>query len=208
HQKMVYSVARGMLGDAHLAEDLAQDAFLHAYRALSSYRAQGKFPAWLRMIVTRLCLNYRRDTRREVAWDDLSGHPAELTDGPDSRVVEWERRGAVQRAIDSLPEDYRDVIVLRFMDDLTYEEIARHLGAPESLHARVMRRIPAPAAGASVRSRVRWPQGWPSIALVPIGAVAAWLFWAAHPALKAPLPPRNPATAPAVAAFTAPLRAG
>ena len=132
HQKMVYSVARGMLGDAHLAEDLAQEAFLHAYRALSSYRAQGKFPAWLRMIVTRLCLNYRRDTRREVAWDDLSGHPAELTDGPDSQVVEWERRGAVQRAIDSLPEDYRDVIVLRFMEDLTYDEIARHLGVPVS----------------------------------------------------------------------------
>ena len=129
---MVYSVARGMLGDAHLAEDLAQEAFLHAYRALSRYRAQGKFPAWLRMIVTRLCLNYRRDTRREVAWDDLSGHPAELTDGPDSRVVEWERRGAVQRAIDSLPEDYRDVIVLRFMEDLTYDEIARHLGVPVS----------------------------------------------------------------------------
>jgi RNA polymerase sigma-70 factor (ECF subfamily) len=132
HQKMVYSVARGMLGDAHLAEDLAQDAFLHAYRGLSSYRAQGKFPAWLRMIVTRLCLNYRRDTRREVAWDDLSGHPAELADGPESRLTEWERRGAVQRALDGLPADYRDVVVLRFMEDLTYDEIARHLGVPVS----------------------------------------------------------------------------
>src|SRR5712692_6537545 len=132
HQKMVYSVARAMLGDAHAAEDMAQEAFLHAYRALSSYRAQGKFPAWLRMIVTRLCLNYRRDTRREVAWDDLSGHPAELTEGPDSRLAEGERRGAVQRAIDALPADYRDVIVLRFMEDLTYEEIARHPGVPVS----------------------------------------------------------------------------
>ena len=47
-------------------------------------------------------------------------------------MVEWERRGAVQRAIDSLPEDYRDVIVLRFMEDLTYDEIARHLGVPVS----------------------------------------------------------------------------
>ena len=93
HQKMVYSVARAMLGDAHAAEDMAQEAFLHAYGALSSYQAQGRFPAWLRRIVTRLCLNYRRDTRREVAWDDLAGHPAEVTDGPDSRLGEWERRG-------------------------------------------------------------------------------------------------------------------
>jgi RNA polymerase sigma-70 factor (ECF subfamily) len=132
HQKMVYSVARGMLGDAHLAEDLAQDAFVHAYRALATYRAEGKFSAWLRMIVTRLCLNHRRDTRREVAWDDLSGHPAELTEGPEGRVAEWERRGAVERAIDTLPDDYRDVVVLRFMDDLSYDEIARHLGVPVS----------------------------------------------------------------------------
>jgi RNA polymerase sigma-70 factor (ECF subfamily) len=132
HQKMVYSVARAMLGDAHLAEDLAQDTFLHAYRALSSYQAQGKFPAWLRVIVTRLCLNSRRDRRWEVAWNDLSGHPAELTDGPDSRLGEWERRGAVRGAIDSLPPDYRDVIVLRFMEELTYDEIARHLGVPVS----------------------------------------------------------------------------
>src|SRR5439155_9334448 len=52
HQRMVYSVARAMLGDAHAAEDMAQEAFLHAYGALSSYQAQGRFPAWLRRIVT------------------------------------------------------------------------------------------------------------------------------------------------------------
>ena len=74
------------------------------------------------------------------------------------------------------------------------------LDAPESLHTRVMRRIPAPAAQPHTRSHFRWPLGRPSFALVPIGAAAAWLFWAAHPALKAPLPPRNPATAPATAA--------
>jgi RNA polymerase sigma-70 factor (ECF subfamily) len=132
HQKMVYSVARSMLGDAHLAEDISQEAFLHAYRALASYRAQGRFQAWLRMIATRLCLNHRRGARREVAWEDLSGHPAEMTDGPDSRLGEWERRGEVRRALERLPVDYRDVIVLRFMEDLTYDEIARHLGVPTS----------------------------------------------------------------------------
>jgi RNA polymerase sigma-70 factor (ECF subfamily) len=132
HQRMVFSVARAMLGDVHAAEDMAQEAFLHAYGALPSYRAQGKFPAWLRLIVTRLCLNYRRDRRREVAWDDLAGHPAALADGPESRLAEWERRGVVQGAIDALPPDYRDVIVLRFMEELSYEEIARHLGVPVS----------------------------------------------------------------------------
>jgi RNA polymerase sigma-70 factor (ECF subfamily) len=132
HQKMVYSVARYMLGDAHVAEDMAQEAFLHAYQALPSYQAQGKFSAWLRQIVTRLCLNHRRDSRREVAWADLSDHPAEMADGPDSRLGQWEACGAVRRAIEALPPDYRDAIVLRYMEDLTYDEIARHLGVPVS----------------------------------------------------------------------------
>jgi RNA polymerase sigma-70 factor (ECF subfamily) len=132
HQKMVFNLARYMLGDAHAAEDLAQEAFLHAYRALPGYRAQGKFPAWLRTIVTRLCLNHRRDTRREIPWADLTGHAAEVTDGPERRVAEWERCAAVRRAIAALPPDYRDVIVLRYLEELTYEEIARHLGVPVS----------------------------------------------------------------------------
>jgi RNA polymerase sigma-70 factor (ECF subfamily) len=132
HQQMVYSVARGMLGDPHGAEDLAQEAFLHAYQALPGYRAEGKFPAWLRTIVTRLCLNHRRDRRREVAWDHLEEHPASLTDGPERWLEEWERRGEVRRAVDSLPPDYRAVIVLRYLEDLSYHEIAQHLGVPVS----------------------------------------------------------------------------
>jgi RNA polymerase sigma-70 factor, ECF subfamily len=132
HQKMVYSVARSMLGDAHRAEDVAQDAFLQAYQALSSYRAQGRFQAWLRTIVTRLCLNDRRDSHREVAWADLSDRPEVMADGPESRLGEWEQRSAVHRAIAQLPSDYRAVIVLRYMEELSYEEIARHLGVPVS----------------------------------------------------------------------------
>lgn len=132
HQKRVYNVARAMLGDAHAAEDLAQEAFLHAYRALPSYRAEGRFSAWLRTIVTRLCLNHRRDRRREVPWAELAGHAAEATAGPDSRVGEWERCDAVRRAIASLAPDYRAVIVLRYLEDLSYEEIARHLKVPVS----------------------------------------------------------------------------
>jgi RNA polymerase sigma-70 factor (ECF subfamily) len=132
HQKMVYNLARYMLGDPHAAEDLSQEAFLHAYRALPGYRAEGKFPAWLRTIVSRLCLNHRRDTRREIPWADLTGHAAEVADGPESRVGEWERCAEVRRAIASLPPDYRDVIVLRYLEELSYEEIARHLEVPVS----------------------------------------------------------------------------
>jgi RNA polymerase sigma-70 factor (ECF subfamily) len=132
HQKMVFNVARAMLGDAHAAEDVSQEAFLHAYQGLPAYRAEGKFPAWLRTIVTRLCLNHRRDHRREVAWADLTTRPDEAVNGPESQIDAWCRRGEVRRAIDALSSDYRAVIVLRYMEDLTYEEIARHLGVPLS----------------------------------------------------------------------------
>jgi RNA polymerase sigma-70 factor (ECF subfamily) len=132
HQKMVFNVARGILRDVHAAEDVSQEAFLHAYQGLPGYRAEGKFPAWLRTIVTRLCLNHRRDHRREVVWADLTAQPDETADGPESQIDVWSRRGEVHRAIDGLTPDYRAVIVLRYMEDLTYEEIARHLGVPVS----------------------------------------------------------------------------
>jgi RNA polymerase sigma-70 factor, ECF subfamily len=67
-----------------------------------------------------------------VAWADLADHPAQVEDGPDSRLGQWERSGAVRRAIQALPPDYRDAIVLRYMEDLSYDEIARHLGVPVS----------------------------------------------------------------------------
>jgi RNA polymerase sigma-70 factor, ECF subfamily len=132
HQKMVYSVARYMLGNPHMAEDVAQEAFVHAYQALTSYRAQGKFPAWLRTIVTRLCLNHRRDNRREVVWADLGDNHAIGNGNPEQCVDDWARRGEVRQAVEALSSDYRDVIVLRYMEDLSYEEIARYLGVPVS----------------------------------------------------------------------------
>lgn len=124
----VINVCRRVLGDPTEAEDAAQDTFTRAYQALATYRGDGPFGAWLRRIALRVAIA-RLATRRQTSrLDDELVDPrvARLSSGenPETLYLGLEYRADVIDAIATLPATQRDVVLLRFFDDLTLQDIA------------------------------------------------------------------------------------
>jgi len=127
--RTVIGVCRRVLGDPAEAEDAAQDAFTKAYQALATYRGDGPFGAWLRRIALRVAIA-RLATRRQASrLDDELVDPriARLTSGedPEARYLGLEYRADLIDAIAALQPAQRDVVLLRYFDDLTLQDIAR-----------------------------------------------------------------------------------
>ncbi|HVN41228.1 MAG TPA: RNA polymerase sigma factor RpoE [Steroidobacteraceae bacterium] len=136
--KVVKLVAR-LLRDPAEAEDVAQEAFVKAYRALGSFRGDSAFYTWL----YRIAVNTARNTiasrqRRPLEYEaDLSESEQSAvesrmrhTDTPEAAALSEEIRATVNRAVEELPEDLRTAIVLREVEGLSYEEIAAAMDCP------------------------------------------------------------------------------
>ncbi len=129
----VYNLAYRMLGNAEDAEDASQEIFLRAYTRLASFDRARKFSTWLLSIGSNYCIDRLR--RRRFAWltlDDAAYALPSAEPGPERSALSHERRERVQQALQRLPENYRLVTVLRYWHDLSYEEIERVTGLPES----------------------------------------------------------------------------
>ncbi len=127
-----------VLGDQGEAEDVAQEAFVIAYRSLGSWRGEGAFAAWLTRIAVRLAVR-QAGRRRVVAWvqpgddgRDLSAGALGLAGAPDPEreALRAERAAATRRAVANLEEPYREVVALRFFGDRSLEEISTLTGRP------------------------------------------------------------------------------
>jgi RNA polymerase sigma-70 factor (ECF subfamily) len=128
-----------VLGDLHEAEDVAQEAFVSAYRSLGTWRADGPFGAWLSRIAVRLAVR-QLAKRRAVAWlpatevvagaDTVAALPASPIGQPEHVALRAERASATRRAVADLAEPYREVVSLRFFAEQSLEEIARVTGRP------------------------------------------------------------------------------
>ena len=136
YEKNVYNLALRMVNDPEDAADMSQEAFIKAYQSLSSFRGDSKFSVWLYRIVSNVCLDFlRRRNRRStvsLSVEDDEGEETQL-DIPDesfSPEAQLERRltrEAVQRGLSGLPPDSRQILLLREIQGLSYEEIARVL---------------------------------------------------------------------------------
>jgi len=129
----VYNLAYRMLGSAEDAEDASQEIFLRAYTRLASFDRGRKFSTWLLSIGSNYCIDRLR--RRRFSWmtlDDAAFALPSDEPGPERSALVRERRAIVQRALQQLPDTYRAVTVLRYYNDLSYEEIAQATGLPES----------------------------------------------------------------------------
>ena len=133
YQGQVYSVAFRMLGDSHLAEDVAQETFLRAYRGLARFRG-GSLKAWLLRIASNACHDLFRSRRgqRDLSLDSLMEETGATWPSPDPSPEEEAMRGElgqeIQRGLLRLPHDQRVVLVMVDVEGMSYEEAAEALG--------------------------------------------------------------------------------
>jgi RNA polymerase sigma-70 factor (ECF subfamily) len=132
HLDDAYTLARYLLRDEHDAQDAVQDAALRAFRFFAGFR-DGDARAWFLAIVRNCCRTWQRRQRRDrlnttLTHDHASELAAEIA--TDTLAVDRSERAAIARAIDALPTEFREVIVLRELQGLSYAEIARVIGLP------------------------------------------------------------------------------
>ena len=139
YQHRVLKLVSRFVSDAAEAQDVAQEAFLKAYRALPSFRGDSAFYTWLYRIAINTAKNALVSNRRRPIDFDLDlqdpdqyDRQAKLkdVDTPEGVLLTEEIRAVVERAMEQLPEDLRTAIVLREIEGLSYEEIAEAMDCP------------------------------------------------------------------------------
>jgi len=142
YNRRLYRVARSILRDDAEAEDALQDAYLQAYRSLSSFRAESSLGTWLTRIVVNAALMRHRKAGRMAEIIELSAEPdmeeridtqfSQQEEQPERAALRAQTRQLIEARIDALPEVFRTVFVLRALEELSVEETADTLGIPEA----------------------------------------------------------------------------
>jgi RNA polymerase sigma-70 factor (ECF subfamily) len=144
HQKKMLNIAYRMMGDYEAACEVVQDAFFNAYKAIRKFRGEARFSTWLCRIVINLSKNRIKQMKTRLEREGVSlDAPIETEDGQvphdppaqePSALEEMERKEiqtAVQVCISALDDDYREVLVLRDIQGLSYDEIGEILKIPD-----------------------------------------------------------------------------
>jgi RNA polymerase sigma factor (sigma-70 family) len=132
HLDAAYNLARWLTRDEHDAEDLVQAAYLRALKFFGGFRGANS-RAWLLTIVRNTCYTWIEQKRAhgpETAFDeDVHGFESSVMD-PENRALRQEEEQSVRRAVEELPVELREVVVLRELEGLSYKEIAAIAGIP------------------------------------------------------------------------------
>ena len=126
-QDMAVGYAQAVLHDFHLAEDAAQEAFVEAHQNLARLRQPEAFSGWFRKIVYKHCDRLQRRRPRTVSLEDVP-EPTFPGAGPDEALVNREFSVGVERVVEALPDDQRQVVMLFYMGGYSHREIAAFLG--------------------------------------------------------------------------------
>ncbi|NLM61246.1 MAG: sigma-70 family RNA polymerase sigma factor [Clostridiales bacterium] len=132
YEKRVYTTALRMTGNQDDAYDISQETFIRVYRSLKGFKGDAKFSTWIYRIVTNLCIDYNRKAKR-IKQIPLENNDEEepfiitISDDrfdPERNLERSEIVRAINRALDTLSEEHREIFILRELDGLSYAEIA------------------------------------------------------------------------------------
>ena len=131
HVRAAHNFARWLVRNNHDAEDIVQESFLKAYKALDTFRG-GDARAWMLSIVRNTAMDFRRRDKSGIAvpLGDEGYEPRDDSPDPERILVDQSRREQVRQAISHLEPEFREVIVLREIEGLSYKEIASVLSIP------------------------------------------------------------------------------
>lgn len=139
YQHKVVNLVLRYVHDHDTAEDVAQEAFIKAYKGLKSFRGESAFYTWLYRIAINSAKNYLVSQSRRLPDSDIDAEEAEQTGGesalreyatPERELLTAEMQHAINGAIEALPEDLRTAIILRELEGMSYEEIAEAMECP------------------------------------------------------------------------------
>jgi RNA polymerase sigma-70 factor, ECF subfamily len=127
YQRDVYRLCYRYVDNHHDADDMAQEVFLKAYRAIGRFRGDSALSTWLYRITVNTCLNFR--SSRRPPEDELSESLADRGTGAQERLERGERSRRVREAVSLLPEKQRATLILKVYGEMTHQEVAGILGS-------------------------------------------------------------------------------
>jgi len=148
YERKVFTVAYRYVGNWADAHDMAQEAFLKAFRSLSALREEASFASWLSRITVNVCRDElrKKNKRRKISLDEMmesSGKApfsAQEADYPENFVEQKEMSEAIQRVLNSLAEEHRIILIMREVQGMSYEEMAAVLKiSPGTVKSRLSR---------------------------------------------------------------------
>ena len=162
HNQRLYRVARSILRDDAEAEDVMQDAYVRAFEHLGEFAGQAKFSTWLTKIAVYEALRRVRQRARVGGLDSIMATAKVDTPDPERQTYDHELRAVLERAIDALPDGYREVFVLRLVEGLDVAETAASLDlGPETVKTRLHRARAFMRKNLERRAGIAAPQAFP-----------------------------------------------
>ncbi|MEG0585124.1 MAG: sigma-70 family RNA polymerase sigma factor [Christensenellaceae bacterium] len=127
YESKIYNIAYKFMRNTHDAQDAAQEAIIKMYANLSKFHFNASFSTWMYRVVANTCLDLLRKQKSSVPIEDYADFMISKEGNPDEKAINHELRHNIRQALKLLPQKYMEIIVLRDVQGLSYEEVSKIL---------------------------------------------------------------------------------